>query len=249
MSKMFSIDTYRHTLKSPFSRKKKKKKGKLPRKPRPNKKKNSSGNHKLQQHWALPRVPSDKRYQEVVPEEFRQLQTDDVIVKRKKVERPFVGGHIWKGSQGDTLVTCTTVLMDVQSCQTLLTSEHALLLQHRVARVELGRKGGGVSRDMSTASRTSHAAKGQHAPSGVWRWSCTGGALPLPCRHWPHLKPNKRGFYYFFWLDTTSFKIIFPEKFQTLNYFKWLWRENNAKQDLTKQSQPWASLRGNVVIN
>ncbi len=33
-------------------------------------------------------------YQEVVSEEFWQLQTDDVIIKRKKVESPFVSGHI-----------------------------------------------------------------------------------------------------------------------------------------------------------
>lgn len=33
-------------------------------------------------------------YQEVVSEEFWQLQADDVIVQRKQVESPFISGHI-----------------------------------------------------------------------------------------------------------------------------------------------------------
>lgn len=153
----------------------------------------------------MPRIPSEKRYQEVVPEEFRQLQTDDVIIKRKKVERPFVGGHIWKGSQGDTLVTGTAALMDALSCRTLLTSEHALLLQHRVARVELddtGKKGGGVSGETSTASRASHKAsthllrrEDDLVPAGLSR--CLVGV--------GHVWNETKDGFMIFRLDTTSF--------------------------------------------
>lgn len=40
-------------------------------------------------------------------------------------------------------------------------------------------------------------AQGQHPPSEAWRWSCTGGAFPLPCRRLPRLERNKKWFYYF----------------------------------------------------
>lgn len=36
-------------------------------------------------------------YQEVISKKFRQLQTDDVIVKREEVESPLVSGHICGG--------------------------------------------------------------------------------------------------------------------------------------------------------
>lgn len=43
----------------------------------------------------------EQHYQEIVPEEFWQLQTDDVIVERKKVERPFICGHLWEEPRRD----------------------------------------------------------------------------------------------------------------------------------------------------